>query len=638
MSKEFCVRYKNKAINATEGTTLIEALKPFVDKRSLCAVLHNGKLLGLDTEIVEDMEIEPVDFSSAEGRDIYRHTSAHIMAQAVKAVFPDAKLAIGPSIENGFYYDFDYHHPFTPADMEQIEQKMKEIIKADLPITRLEMSHAEADKFFKEQNENFKCELIAGLDADEVVSLYSQGSFTDLCKGPHLASTGCLKAFKLLSLAGAYWKGDESLPMLQRIYGTSFPSKKELASHLDHLEEVKKRDHRKLGKDLDLFSIKDDVGPGLILWHPRAAYIRHKIEEFWKEKHLASGYDLLYSPHIARLDLWKKSGHVDFYKENMFPSIEVDNCEYQLKPMNCPFHIEIYKNRKRSYRELPIRWAELGTVYRYERSGVLHGLMRVRGFTQDDAHIFCTVEQMENEIGDVLDLTQFFLSSFGFKEYEVYLSTRPDKYVGSLENWEIATNALKNALEEKDFKYKIDPGEGVFYGPKIDIKIKDSIGRFWQCSTVQVDFNLPDRFNLSYVGSDGRLEQPIMIHRALLGSIERFFGILTEHYRGAYPVWLSSVQVQLLPITDDQHEYASTLNKKLRDAGILSKIDSRSEKIGMKIRDAQLIKIPYMLILGKKEVEASTISVRKRTGDISYGVKIDEFIADIQVEVAEKKQ
>ncbi|MFB3146889.1 MAG: threonine--tRNA ligase, partial [Nitrospirales bacterium] len=470
-----------------------------------------------------------------------------------------------------------------------------------------------------------KVEIIKQIE-DDRVSLYQQGDFVDLCRGPHVGSTGQVKALKLLTSAGAYWRGDERNPMLQRIYGTSFPTQSELDDHLANLEEIKRRDHRKLGKELDLFSVQDETGPGLILWHPKGAMIRLLIENFWRDQHVKNGYELVYSPHVARLDLWKTSGHVDYYRDNMFAPMTVEGSEYQLKPMNCPFHIMVYKTHLRSYRDLPIRYGELGTVYRYERSGVLHGLMRVRGFTQDDAHIFCRPDQIESEVRKVLDFTLFILRRFGFTEFELYLSTRPEKAVGTLDKWEQATDALESALKSGGFSYKIDPGEGVFYGPKIDLKIRDALGRAWQCSTVQIDFNNPERFGLTYVGEDGKTHQPIMIHRALLGSIERFFGILIEHYAGAFPTWLAPVQAKILPITDKQAEYADQVRDQLRDAGFRVEVDDRNEKIGLKVRDAEKGKVPYMLVLGKRESEAKQVSVRKRSeGDLG-AMKVQEVI------------
>ena len=581
------------------------------------------------------MVLEPIFFSSPEGQEVYRHSSAHILAQAVKELFPKVKLAIGPPIEDGFYYDFDLGRPFTPEDLEKIERKMKEIIAAHYPFERKVLSKEEAIRFFEERGENYKVELIRELPEDEIVTVYRQGPFTDLCRGPHVFSTQHVAAFKLLTTAGAYWRGDERNPMLQRIYGTSFPTQEALDAHLKRLEEIKRRDHRRLGKDLDLFNMIDEIGPGLVIWHPKGALVRKLIEDFWREQHLRHGYDFVYSPHIARLDLWRRSGHLDFYRENMYAPMSIDGIDYELKPMNCPFHIMIYKSHLRSYRDLPIRLAELGTVYRYERSGVLHGLMRVRGFTQDDAHLFCRPDQIEQEILNVLDLTVFTLNTFGFNEYEIYVSTRPEKSVGSLENWERATSALESALKTKGMPYRIDPGEGVFYGPKIDLKIKDVLGRAWQCTTVQIDFNLPERFNLSYIGEDGKEHQPIMIHRALMGSIERFFGVLIEHYAGAFPFWLAPVQVKVLPITDQQHDYARDVAGTLTAAGFRVETDLRNEKVGLKIREAELAKIPYMVILGAREAQGRRLSVRKRSGDNLGELETAAFIERLRNETVQ---
>jgi threonyl-tRNA synthetase len=508
-------------------------------------------------------------------------------------------------------------------------------VDEDYPIVRKEMSREEAIDFFKKIHEDLKIELIEELQED--ISAYTQGEFTDLCRGPHLPSTGRIgKHFKLLNVAGAYWRGDEKNKMLQRLYATAYPKKKMLEEHLHRLEEAKKRDHRKLGRELDLFSIQESIGNGLILWHPRGARVRRILEEFVIQEHYNHGYELIYTPHIAKLHLWETSGHTGFYRENMFSPMVVDDVEYQLKPMNCPFHITIYKSHLRSYRELPIRLFELGTVYRYERSGVLHGLMRVRGFTQDDAHIFCTPDQLNDEILKVLDFTLFILRTFGFDQYEVYLSTRPEKYVGTLENWERATAALKQALETRQLDYEIDPGEGVFYGPKIDIKIKDTLGRSWQCSTIQVDFNLPERFQVEYIGEDGQPHQPIMVHRALLGSIERFFGVLIEHYAGAFPLWLAPVQVQVIPITERNHDYARQVFEGLRKAGIRAELDVRSEKVGYKIREAEVHKIPYMVIVGDKEAESGKISVRRKgEGDLGQ-MELDDFLKRLTDEIENK--
>jgi len=595
------------------GGTAADVLGGTSLKKDVLAVKVNGVARDLSIVLTADALLEPVTFDSPDGRNVYRHTSTHIMAQAVKELFPSAQLTIGPAIDEGFYYDFAFDRPFTPEDLEKIEGRALEIIKRNLPIVRMEMPRAEAVRLSKERGEAYKAEIIDTMIQDPVISLYKQGDFIDVCEGPHLPSTGYVGAFKLLSSAGAYWRGDERNPMLQRIYGTSFPSKEALKTHLDKLEEIKRRDHRRLGKELDLISVQDEIGPGLILWHPKGALVRLLIENFWREQHLKAGYELVYSPHVARLDLWKTSGHVDYYRDNMFATMKVENSEYQLKPMNCPFHIMIYKAHLRSYRDLPIRYGELGTVYRYERTGVLHGLLRVRGFTQDDAHLFCRPDQIESEVSRVLDFTFFILRTFGFTEFEVYVSTKPEKAVGSDENWAQATSALEAALKSRGVAYEIDPGEGVFYGPKIDIKIKDVLGRSWQCSTVQVDFNNPERFDLAYTGEDGKAHRPIMIHRALMGSIERFFGILVEHYAGAFPTWLAPVQAIVLSITDKQQAYAETVASQLRTAGFRADADLRNEKIGFKIREAEKAKIPYMLVVGDREMQGGTVSVRGRS-------------------------
>lgn len=581
--------------------------------RSILAAKVDGKPADLSQRLTQDATVEPLTFASADGREVYRHSSTHVMAQAVKELFPSAQLTIGPALEDSFYYDFAFERPFTPEDLAKIEAKAMEIAKRNLPISRREFSKAEAIEFFASRGEHYKVDLIKGFPDGEPVSAYTQGDFIDLCRGPHLPSTGHVTAIKLLSTGGAYWRGDERNPMLQRIYGTSFTTKDELDAYLHKLDEIKRRDHRKLGKELDLVTIQDEIGPGLVLWHPKGAAIRLLIENFWREQHIKDGYELVYSPHVARLDLWKTSGHVDFYKENMFAAMKVENSEYQLKPMNCPYHIMIYKSHLRSYRDLPIRYGELGTVYRYERTGVLHGLLRVRGFTQDDAHLFCRPDQMEAEVSKVLDFTYFMLRTFGFSEFEVFLSTRPKESVGTDDHWALATASLEGALRSRGIAFDVDAGGGAFYGPKIDIKIKDALGRSWQCSTVQVDFNNPERFDLSYISEDGKPHRPIMIHRALLGSIERFIGILIEHYAGAFPTWLAPVQAKLLPISEKHHAYAQQVHAQLQSAGIRAEIDLRNEKIGLKIREAELAKIPFMLVMGEREAQSGTVAVRGRS-------------------------
>ena len=558
-----------------------------------------------------------------------RHSCAHLMAQAVQELFPGTQVTIGPVIEDGFFYDFSRKDAFVPEDLVKIEKRMKELAAADIPIVRSEISREEAKKKFSDMGEIFKVEIIESIDPNEPITIYSQGDWGDLCGGPHVESTKKIKAFKLLHTSSAYWRGDERNPVLQRIYGTAWNTEKELRLYLKRLEEAKKRDHRKLGKELDLFSVSDDIGPGLILWHPKGARIRHLMEEFWKKEHFRHGYEMVISPHAAKIDLWKTSGHTEFYKDNMFSNMDVEGREYVMKPMNCPFHIQIYKTKLRSYRDLPVRFGELGTVYRYERSGVLHGLLRVRGFTQDDAHLFCRPSQIEEEITKVLDLIVFVLQSFGFHEYKIYLSTRPEKYVGSDSGWESATKALETALNNKNLEFEVDPGEGVFYGPKIDIKIKDSLNRYWQVSTVQVDFNLPEKFDITYIEEDGQRRQPIMLHRALMGSLERFFGCLIEHYAGAFPLWLAPVQIILLPITDNHTEYTDKIAKELEESGIRVEKDLRNEKIGFKIREAQLQKIPYMIVLGDKEVETSTLSVRRRRSKETRTLDLKTFLNEV---------
>ena len=568
--------------------------------------------------------------------DTIRHSTAHLMAQAVKQLYPETKITIGPVIEDGFFYDFYRDEPFKPEDLEQIEHRMHQIAKEGHDIQRVELSPDDAKNMFTAMGENFKVEIIEDFAEGEIISAYTQGEFTDLCRGPHVENTKDLKVFKLLHASAAYWRGDERNPVLQRIYGTAWHDKKELKAYINRLEEAKKRDHRKLGKELDLYSMSEDIGPGMILWHPKGARIRYLMEEFWKQEHYNNGYDLVNTPHAAKTDLWKISGHMDFYKENIFSPMDIEGKEYVMKPMNCPFHIQIYKTGLRSYRDLPLRWAELGTVYRYERSGVMHGLLRVRGFTQDDAHLFCRQDQLEDEVATVLKFVLFILRSFGFWEYKVFLSTRPEKSVGSDKDWEAATSALEAALQRSELPYEEDPGEGVFYGPKIDIKIKDSLNRYWQVSTIQVDFNLPERFEMTYIGEDGNKHRPIMIHRALMGSLERFFGCLIEHYAGAFPVWLAPVQVILLPITDSQNEYADQVASRLEEQGIRVEKDLRNEKIGFKIREAQLQKIPYMLVLGDQEVQAKTVAVRKRKSKETRVMPIEDFLKEL-IELIETK-
>ena len=631
------VTYPDKSRRSYEpGITAFEALKDYslLNNRALLAARLNGVAADLSTVLASDASISPLTFDSEMGRDVYWHTSAHILAQAVKTVFPSAKLAIGPPIDAGFYYDFGFERAFTPEDLTRIEKEVYSIMKADYPLERMESSQQEAIPFFQERDESYKVEIIENI-SDQSVSMYRQGDFVDLCRGPHVPSTGRIGAFKVLSGAGAYWRGNENNPMLQRIYGISFPTQEELNQYLHLLEEAKCRDHRKLGKELELFSISDETGPGLILWHPKGAMVRHLIETFWREQHIERGYELVYSPHVARLDLWKQSGHLDFYQENMFVPIPVEGNSYQLKPMNCPFHIVIYKSRLRSYRDLPLRWAELGTVYRHERSGVLHGLLRVRGFTQDDAHIFCRPDQLAKEVAGIIEFAFSMLRRLGFEHFETFLSTRPTHAVGSDEDWQHATDSLEFALQSHDVPYTTDPGEGVFYGPKIDIKIRDVLRRAWQCSTIQLDFNLPRRFGLAYTASDGKPRQPIMIHRAVLGSIERFMGILVEHFAGAFPTWLAPLQVKVLTLGETQSAYANDIVMQLRQHGFRAEADLRSEKINLKIRDAQTAKIPYMLVIGDREVTAGTVAIRKRKEGPAGAMTLTAFIEMLRVELLE---
>ena len=547
-----------------------------------------------------------------------RHSMSHVMAMAVQQLFPNARVTIGPWTETGFYYDFDNPDPFTEADLKAIKKAMIKIINQKLPLERVEVSRSEAETRIKAQNEPYKLEILEGLQ--EPITLYTLGEkWWDLCAGPHVEHTGQLnaKAFELESVAGAYWRGDENRQQLQRIYGTAFETPEQLSEHKRRIEEAKRRDHRRIGTDLDLFSIEDEAGAGLVFWHPRGARMRLLIEDFWREAHFAGGYELLYTPHVADIDLWKTSGHLDFYRESMFGPMTVDEREYQLKPMNCPFHVLTYASTLRSYKELPIRWAELGTVYRYERPGVMHGLMRVRGFTQDDAHVFCLPEQISDEILKILDLTETILSTFDFRNYEINLSTRPEKSIGDDAVWDLATKGLTEALQRKGWDYKIDEGGGAFYGPKIDLKIEDAIGRMWQCSTIQLDFNLPERFGLEYVAADGSRQRPIMIHRAIFGSLERFFGIMTENYAGDFPFWLAPEQIRLLPVTDEVMGYAETIQSELSAAGIRSRIDRSGERLGKLIRSGEQQKIPVLAVIGAQEAEQGTLSLRsRRQGDL----------------------
>ncbi|MGI6049303.1 MAG: threonine--tRNA ligase [Acetivibrionales bacterium] len=617
-----------------KGITVFEVAKDISEglARIVVAGEVDGQLTDLRAELDKDCKLNLLTFDSPAGKHAYWHTASHIMAQAVLRLFPSAKLAIGPAIDTGFYYDFDIDRAFTPEDLAAIENEIKKIIKEDIPVERFSLPRAEALELMKD--EPYKIELINDLPEDAEISFYKQGDFTDLCAGPHLLSTGKIKVIKLMQLAGAYWRGDEKNKMLQRIYGIAFPKASLLDEHLKMIEEAEKRDHRRLGKELDLFSFNEEVGPGLVLWHPKGARIRMRIEDFWRKQHAKNGYDIVYTPHIGRGQLWETSGHLDFYRDGMYSAMDVDGQDFFAKPMNCPFHIAIYNSKLHSYRDLPYRWAELGTVYRYEKSGALHGLLRVRGFTQDDAHLFCAPEQMPDEIRRVLRFCLYMLNEFGFENYKIYVSTKPkDKFVGDESMWEDATKALKDAVEAEGLECDIDEGGGAFYGPKIDIKIKDALNREWQCSTIQFDFNEPERFDMTYIASDGSRKRPYMIHRALLGSIERFFGVLVEHYAGAFPVWLAPVQVKLLPILDKHHDYADKVAEKLREHDIDVEIDSRNEKIGFKIREARLEKVPYILVIGDKEVESNSVAVRSRKEGELGAIEVDAFVERIVEEV-----
>ena len=577
-----------------------------------------------------------------------RHSTAHIMAEAVLEMFPDAKIAIGPAIEDGFYYDFDLPRTLTPEDLEVIENRMRELIKAKEAFVYREVNADEARQIFKDQP--YKLELIDGLEhgnldddgnpteEKQIISTYQSGKFVDLCRGPHVESTAQINPWgiKLLNVAGAYWRGDEKRPMLQRIYGTAWADKDQLKDYLWKLEEAKKRDHRKLGKELDLYSSNDEVGQGLILWHPNGGMIRHQVERYWDDQHIANGYDLVYTPHIGKASLWETSGHLGFYKENMYSPIQIEEQEYYIKPMNCPFHLHIYKSQLRSYRDLPLRFAEKGTVYRYERSGVLHGLMRVRGFTQDDAHHFCRPDQMPEEIDFTLNFSMNMLRAFGFKDFQAYLSTKPEKSVGDDKMWHDAEIALEETLKRMGVPYEVDAGGGAFYGPKIDLKVKDALGREWQLSTIQFDFNEPERFDLSYIGEDGKEHRPYMVHRALLGSMERFFGVLIEHYAGAFPVWLSPKQVTLIPIADRHNDYAHEVAARLKKAGLRLSVDDSSDRMNAKIRNAQKLKVPYMLVLGDREMEEGQVALRRRSGESLPAMSVEAFIELAQREIDEK--
>jgi threonyl-tRNA synthetase len=610
-----------------QGTTIKEIIASWKKEMlpSLVAAKLNNRPVDLSHPIEEPATISLINIEAKEGLDILRHSISHVMAQAVKDLFQGVQITIGPSIEEGFYYDFDYRENFTPEDLAKIEERMREIIAADYPFIRQEMSRQEAVSLFREKGETYKVELLNELPEDvKIISLYSQGGYVDLCRGPHIPSTGMIRAFKLLNVAGAYWRGDERNKMLQRIYGTGFATEKALVEYLHIVEEAKKRDHRKLGKELDLFQINDEAGPGLIIFHPKGARLRNIIEDWERKEHLKRGYEMVVGPQILKAELWKRSGHFDHYRENMYFT-EVENQAYGLKPMNCLSHMLIYKSKIRSYRDLPLRYFELGTVHRHEKTGVLHGLMRVRQFTQDDAHILCTPEQLNGEITAIADFVSYAMKVFGF-DYDVELSTRPEKSIGSDEEWEMATAALEGALKINKIEYEVNEGDGAFYGPKIDFKLKDALKRKWQCATIQCDFTLPDRFDLSYIGADGEKHRPVMLHRVILGAIERFMGVLIEHYAGAFPVWLSPVQAVLMTVTDKHIPYGEKVYIELIEAGIRAERDFRNEKLGYKIREAQMQKVPYMLVIGDREMESNRVSPRERSGKDLGATGVNEFI------------
>jgi len=605
-------------------------------KRESLVVSVNGELQDLSFPIDRDAKVLLFTIKDPEAREVYRHTSSHIMAQAVKRLFPDALLTIGPAVDEGFYYDIDSSHRFTEADFPLIEEEIRKIIKEDLPISRKLLSKQEALALYTKEGNPYKLEIIGGIQ-DDGISFYYQGEFADLCRGPHLPSTGRVKLIKLLSVAGAYWRGSEKNKMLQRLYAEAFGSEQQWKDYLKRKEEAEKRDHRRIGKDLDLYSINEEAGPGLVFWHPNGSALRSVIEDFWRREHQKRGYQIMYTPHIANAKLWKTSGHLENYGENMYSPMDIDGTDFIIKPMNCPFHILIYKDRLRSYRELPFRWAELGTVYRYEKSGVLHGMLRVRGFTQDDAHIFCRLDQLEHELDDTLSLAFYMLKTFGFEHYKIMLATRPEKYVGDQAGWEKATNALRSALASQKADFTLDEGGGAFYGPKIDIKLVDAIGREWQGPTIQVDFNLPERFQMEYIGQDGKPHRPVMVHRAVLGSMERFVGTLVEHYGGRFPLWLAPVQVLVLTLGAQHAAFAAEVRDLFQQALVRVELDDTENKLGYKVREAQVRQIPYMLVIGDREVEDKTVSVRSRSGENIGALTARAALDRILNEIASKQ-
>jgi threonyl-tRNA synthetase len=620
------------------GASVVEVVKSIgagLAKAALGAKLDNN-VVGLNHKIEKNAALVVLTFDAPEGREILRHSTSHLMAHAVQELFPGTKIGIGPALDDGFYYDFGKESSFVPEDLERIEAKMQEIVKRDLPIVREELSRDQAVRLFESRGEVFKAELARDLPESEAITVFRQGDFVDLCRGPHVPSTGRIRAFKLTSLAGAYWRGNDKNPMMQRVYGTCFDKKEEMEAHFKRIEEAKKRDHRRIGKDLDLFSLHDDAGGGLVYWHPNGARMRTIIEDWWRGEHFQNGYDILYTPHIGRAQLWETSGHLQFYKEGMYSPMEIDDSKYYVKPMNCPFHIKIFQTNLHSYRDLPLRWAELGTVYRYEKSGVLHGLLRVRGFTQDDAHIICTPEQMQSEIQEVLRFSLHIWKTLGFTDIKAYLATKPPKSVGETNRWEQAQQALLEAIKAQGLSYEVDEGGGAFYGPKIDMKIKDAIGREWQMTTIQFDFNLPERFDLTYVGEDGQRHRPYMIHRALLGSIERFFGVLIEHYAGNFPLWFTPKQIAVININSDQEAYARTVAGKLRQAGFRIVEDYSSDRINAKIRNAEMQKIPYMAVIGPREADQGMVALRRHGKGDQGTLSVDQLLEKLRIEVETK--
>jgi len=636
--KEYQIKLKDREpeVIEAESLTAFDALKQLKVKRieDVVAVRLNGEVRDIGVPLDGAAELEPIYVDSPEGLEILRHSTSHVMAMAVKELFPGVKVTIGPAIEDGFYYDFDYERPFREEDLPKIEEKMAEIIKADYPFQRKEVSKEEAVRFFEQQGERYKLELLQDID-DDGVSLYTQGSFTDLCRGPHIPSTGKIKAYKLTKVAGAYWRGDERREMLSRIYGVAFPNRKELKAYLQRLEEARKRNHVRLGPQLELFNTYEEIGAGMVVWHPKGAMLRYILEDFEVKEHLKRGYEIVRGPQLLKTELWKKSGHFENYRENMYFTL-IDEQSYGIKPMNCLAHMMIYRSKIRSYRDLPKRYFELGIVHRHERSGVLHGLLRVREFTQDDAHIICTPEQLNSEIKGVLDFVKDMMAIFNF-DYDLEISTRPEKSIGSDEDWENATQALIKAMEDNNLPYDINEGDGAFYGPKIDVKLRDALGRKWQCATIQCDFTLPERFDLYYIGKDGEKHRPAMIHRVILGAIERFIGILIEHYAGAFPVWLAPVQAILLTVTDRHIPYAEKVMDKLEGEGVRIEADFRNEKLGLKVREAQLRKIPYMLIIGDKEVDQERITPRLRTGENLPMMSVGDFVERVKEDCSKRR-